>query len=139
MYTNKRKWPGGWGRVLQVLGPEFDSQVPHIILNIFSNTILCSNHPKFHRARPATACHVASGIHPVARRWSPWYSGVNEHAHDHESQQGLDFSWARIASVHLHMGHHTPFGLPCFILFSFLLILLIVLIIIINSPQINFP
>ena len=41
IFTNAFEWRSGWRHCWQALGPGFDSQVPHIILNVFSNIISC--------------------------------------------------------------------------------------------------
>ena len=39
MFTNAFEWRSGWRHCWQALGPGFDSQVPHIILSIFSQSV----------------------------------------------------------------------------------------------------
>ena len=93
---------------------------PHIIHNIFSNTILCSNHPVVHPKPHASASQVSLNFHPVAKRWGTWYSPVKQHAHDSWKSTRLGLLMGQNSLTQTStLGQHTP--LVCiFILFSFL-------------------
>ena len=123
-------------RVMQVLGPGFNSQVPHTILSIFHNAFTCSICPKFHHAPSRLSLPSGHEIHPVARRWSLWCVPVNKPARDARKSNVTLSNGPEFLTIDLHFGPSNPLGLHSLILFYFLffLILLIVLIIIINSP-----
>ena len=114
------KWLSGWRAGCVPLGPGFDSQVPHIIVSIFSNMFICSKRqsvpPCTHQSQaPCVLKHQSSGqrvrniIFPVKQvpRQFPKSTWLNE-------QMGLE-----TASTPSDLAQTPPLGLHYF-LFIFL-------------------
>ena len=106
--SNMRVGSDGWLADLQVLGPGFDSQVPHLFNNFSSNTFLCSMPSKDHHASspsslPRAQKPQSDGHHmnSTMRISQPLCTPTLK------SQTGPD-SMGLFASTNLSLGSDTP-------------------------------
>ena len=107
----------GERRLLQALGPGFDSQVPHLF-HIFSiNVPLCSAHHSVHHASQRSGLTSGFLINQKARTCSLPYTFSQPHACKRGKSNGLPVLGPRSFQQHLSNGPDTP---QCLYFFSFL-------------------
>ena len=87
--TNVHEWCSGWQRVWWSLGPGFDSQVPQMLISIFSHILVCRQREATHHKPHIRRAKCPSEADPKAKRGSTPYSWSASAPFNPESQRAL--------------------------------------------------